>query len=143
MRKLLLVCLISVSSPAFAAEPITYDGREGVFFEAEAAKKVLQITETDYPAAKREVELLQTQIEQQKQLQTLTEQKQAVDQEIAERWKTAYEQAVASSEHEREKSNMFEWIAIGVFVGGTLTGAGIMYLASLVLANIEQSPEAR
>lgn len=137
MRTSLLVLASLVSSTiAFAAEPITYNGRQGVFIEAEQAKKLLEIVEVEYPALKKEADLLRAQVEAQKQLIEIEKRQAAVESEIAGKWKTAYETAVTATENERHKNDLFAYTSMAVFLGGTVVGAVMMYASSMALANI-------
>jgi hypothetical protein len=137
MRTSLLVLASLVSSSiAFAAEPITYNGRQGVFIEAEQAKKLLEIVEVEYPALKREADLLRAQVEAQKQLIEIEKRQAEIEAQISGKWKTAYDAAITAAESERHKNDMFGYVSMGVFLGGTLAGAAIMYASSMALANI-------
>jgi len=136
MKKWLLVLLISASSPVLAAEDIVHEGKEGTFFEADKAKKLLKLVEVDHPTALHKIENLEKKVELQADLIEISEKKSKVDVEIAEKWRVAYESASKQLAERDEDDDLALYITVGVFLGGTIVGACIMYGSSALLNNL-------
>lgn len=135
MKSLIVLLSLVFSLPAFSAEKITHNGAEGVFLEKEEAGKLLAIVEVELPSLKNQKILLEEEVQKQKELIEITEDRLKVEKEISETWKKAFE---ASSKDPVETAPTEEtpfYVYIGLFVGGTIVGAAIMYGASCILDN--------
>jgi Na+-translocating ferredoxin:NAD+ oxidoreductase RnfG subunit len=136
MKKLLLNLLIlAFSCYSFAAEPIVHNGVEGVFIEKDKAAQLAAIAE-EYPHIKKQNELLQKEVDKYKELKDLNEKQLKVEEEISKSWENAFKSAQKENSETKAKDDVELYIYVGLFAGGTIVGAAMMYGASVLLGNL-------
>jgi hypothetical protein len=136
MKSLVIFLSLVFSTSLYAAEPVTLpDGRTGIFIESDKAKKLLEAVEVELPALRKENELLKREIELYKNLENIAEMKMKNEEQIANKWKQNYELTLKRTSELEAKDDFRFYIDVGIFVFGTLTGGGAMYLSSLLVAN--------
>jgi len=134
MLKWLSVLLILVSSSAsFAAEDIVYNGKAGIFIEAEASKDLLKQLEEELPSLRIQKELLEAKVEKQKEVIDLNNEKMKVQEDIGSMWKRNFEALVKTAE--KEDDTMTPYINTIIFAGGMVAGMGIVYATLMILEN--------
>lgn len=138
MRLLVVLLSLVFSTNLYAAESIEHNGKQGIFIEDEAAKRLLLKVETELPALENQVILLQKQIDLQKQLLLISKEKFEAEQQITVVWKKNYETVIKQNAEYEEQDQFQHYVGAAIFVGGILTGAATVYLSSLVLENINR-----
>jgi hypothetical protein len=135
--KILLLNFLSLVFSAYvlAAEPITYNGKEGIFIEKDKAAKLLE-TAQENESLKKQISLLEKQVKLLEENTEIMAKKIDVEEEISLSWRTAFEVAQKGLSSYKSKDDLTTYIYVGLFVGGTIVGAGVMYGASHLLNNI-------
>lgn len=140
MKKFLIVLLsLAINSLAFSSEDITLpDGREGIFFESESAKKLLADIE-EFNSLKKRYELLEKENTVLENIIKFQEKKDGINEDISDSWKDNYNKALEELKDKQKeldfKTDIRVYTNIGVFFLGTMIGGGIMYGSSLLIAN--------
>jgi hypothetical protein len=124
MRKLLVVLVLLASSVAYAAEPIEYNGKKGVFIEDSKAKELLEKVGVELPAAKKKNELLEQQVQEQKDLIDVLEVKLKNEEEISAKWKEIAEICDSKEDDADGWRNIYIGVGAALLVGGLIVGAG-------------------
>ena len=136
MKLLLSLLILAFSTSAFAAEKIVHEGEEGVFIKkAEAAEMTAQLKE--YQSQKKQIELLNKNVELCEGLNDLKDDKFETQESIATAWHEAFKSAQQQVSEDDSRDDVRFYIYVGLFVGGTIVGAAIMYGSSSLLNNIK------
>ena len=139
MKSLLTSLLILVfSSSAFAAEKIVVDGKPGIFIQEEGGKAEEATARIkEYPYLKKQIELLDKQVESTEKLVEIKDKRIKVEQQIAQSWKKAFDAAQKEVAEHESTDDVRLYVYVGLFAGGTIVGAIMMYGASEMLSNIK------
>lgn len=124
MRKLLVALVLLASSVAYSAEPIEYNGRKGVFIEDAKAKELLEKVGVELPAAQEKNELLEKQVQEQKDLISVLEVKMKNEEEISAKWKEIAEICDSKEDDADGWREIYIGVGAALLVGGLIVGAG-------------------
>lgn len=123
-----LLCLLLVVTPSVARSdptPVTHEGKPGVWFPSDEAKKLLE----DLKRLQQEAEIakkLQERLDLEKRTNELLKQQIETERKIAETWENAArEQANQRAQADKWYRSPYFWAGVGLVVGGALViGAG-------------------
>jgi len=125
----------SVNAIAVPEKCETADGREMICFDVDKAKELLKIVDIEVPSLKRTVAKQQTQIDAQKELMKIKDEKFKVQEDITNKWKENFENLSTQMAAMNDDERIEAYIDVGIFLLGTLVGGGIMYTSSLLVSN--------
>ena len=136
MRLLIVLLSLAFSVNAIAAEKVILsDGRVVYQFEEEKGRELLKIVDVDVPSYQRTIARQQTQIETQKELMKIKDEKFEVQEDITKKWKDNFEDISTQLTKVNDDERFEIYVNIGIFLFGTLIGGGIMYTSSLLVSN--------
>lgn len=136
MRLLIVLLNLVFSVNAIAIEKIVLpDGRVIYQFEEEKGRELLKIVDIDVPSYQRTIARQQTQIETQKELMKIKDEKFEVQEDITKKWKDNFEDISMQLTKVNDDERFEIYVNIGIFLFGTLIGGGIMYTSSLLVSN--------
>jgi len=133
MSSILLLCFLN--SVAFGAEPITYDGKEGIFIESQKAKELLSSVEEKESLKKekvlllKKIEVLDLRVKNSKGILKIEENK-------SEILRKRIEFLIKKLEEKESKEERFLYVGVGLISLGVIIGMGTVFLSSEVLLNI-------
>ena len=136
MRLLIVLLSLAFSVNAIATEKIVLpDGRVIYQFEEEKGRELLKIVDVDVPSYQRTITRQQTQIETQKELMKIKDEKFEVQEDITKKWKDNFENISMQLTKVNDDERFEIYVNMGIFLFGTLIGGGIMYTSSLLVSN--------
>jgi len=131
----LIICSLKIN--LISAIPIEYNGVDGIFLTNEESKKLLTQVEVEIPLLKDEIKLLKKQIEVEERIRKDITDAVKVEEKISLAWKKNYETSLKEIEMLKRKDRTRLYVYTGLFIGGTLLGAGVMYISSMLIKNIK------
>lgn len=123
---LLVLLLIPARASAQETTPLEHNGKPGIWFPSEKAKKLLEDV-AQLPGIRLQLELLGKRLELEKSRSDLLEANVKTSSQIAEAWKsTATEQAKVLANKDPWWKSPYLWLTVGVVAGSAAT-VGIAY----------------
>lgn len=137
MKKLLLNLLILVfSTSAISAEKIVHNGEEGVFIKKDKAAEMTVIVKS-FPSIKKQKDILELKVKKLEKINETKEKQLEVERQISKTWESSFKTASEEISKRESKEDIESYIYMGLFVGGIIVGAVVMYGASEILNNIK------
>ena len=106
---------------------------EGVFIEKDKAQELLKKIDVDLPSCQTESVNLQKQVTANEELNKLCAKSLVVEKDISKTWQKSFEGLSKTCIKDEADDNVNLYIYVGLFVGGTIVGATIMYGSAYLL----------